>query len=503
MRRQIRTLRPFAVLLLAGGLAGVLFACGGGSDGPATTEPMPSTVDLSGVTPGYTVSGGTVEIPAGESREHGEIAFACPAGGADCVVTVTVGNDGMATATSTGGVATAMNSAGYNAGIQSRAEALDDAIAAASASMLPDLLNADGSGTPADETVLMTVTDAARVEIADWDDAVYERTNEADLIAGTPASTDRFVIYSNQKEPTPTPFALVHTLDADGDEDGVNDSLIVDTANVGLVSGVAEFPSAVNQENVPFADDAAFIGMFDGVRGTYTCVSMCTLSTDVNASLDAVGGTWHFTPDDEQALVPVADTDYVHFGYWTNESEDSVQPVFEAAAIAGGTEMSAISVVQSLEGRATYSGAATGLYVKRTLTSDGEIASRAAGQFTADAMLTATFGGGAVPANDHYSIAGMIQNFLDSDGDAIDSTWSVDLGTTRFGSQQGATLTGVTEGDQGMMGGWSGRFFGPVAVDSDATTAGNQSTLPSGVAGTFDSAFTNGAVMGAFGAEKD
>ena len=483
MRRQIRTLRPFAVLLLAGGLAGVLFACGGGSDGPATTEPMPSTVDLSGVTPGYTVSGGTVEIPAGESREHGDIAFACPAGGADCKVTVTVGSDGTATATSTGGIATAMNSAGYEAGIQSRAEALDDAIAAASASMFPDLLNADGSGTPADETVLMLMADAARAEIADWDDAVYERTNEADLIAGTPASTDRFVLYSNQEEPTPTPFALVHTLDADDDGDTVNDSLIVNTANLGLVSGVAEFPSAVNQRDVPFADGAVFTGMFDGAPGTYTCVLMCTLSTDVNASLDAVGGTWHFTPDDEQALVPVADADYMHFGYWTNEAEDSGQPVFEAAAIAGGTEMSAISIVQGLEGRATYSGAATGLYVKRTLTSDGEIESRTGGQFTASAMLTANFGGGAVPANDHYSIAGMIQNFLDGNGDAIDSSWSVELEEARFGSQQGATLTGATVGDQGMMGTWNGRFFGPVAVDSDATTPGNQSTLPSGVAG--------------------
>lgn len=503
MRRQIRYLRSLAVLVLAGGLAGGLSACGGGSDGPATTEPTPTTVVLSGVTPGYTVSGGTVEIPAGESREHGDIAFACPAGGPDCVVTVTVGNDGTATATSTGGKATAMNSAGYDASIQSRAEALDDAIATASASMLPDLLNADGSGTPADEMVLMPMADAARAEIADWDDAVYERTNEADLIAGTPASTDRFVIYSNREEATPTPFELVHTLDIDSNNDTVNDSLIVNTANLGLVSGVAEFPSAVNQRDVPFDDGDAFTGMFDGVSGTYTCVSTCTLSTDVNASLDAVGGTWHFTPDNKQDTVPVADTDYMHFGYWTNESENSGQPVFEAAAIAGGTEVSPISTVQSLEGRATYSGAATGLYVKRTLTSDGDIESRSAGQFTADAMLTASFGGGAVPANDHYSIAGMIQNFLDGDGDEIDSSWSVDLQTVLFGSQQGATLTGATEGDQGMMGSWNGRFFGPVAVDSDAATAGNQSTLPSGVAGTFDGTFTNGAVMGAFGAEKD
>ena len=54
-----------------------------------------------------------------------------------------------------------------------------------------------------------------------------------------------------------------------------------------------------------------------------------------------------------------------------------------------------------------------------------------------------------------------------------------------------------------MAGAWSGRFFGPVAVDNDDTTPGNQSTFPSAVAGTFDAAFTNGAVLGSFGAEKE
>ena len=42
-----------------------------------------------------------------------------------------------------------------------------------------------------------------------------------------------------------------------------------------------------------------------------------------------------------------------------------------------------------------------------------------------------------------------------------------------------------------------------MAVDGDNTMPGNQSTLPSGVAGTFDAQFTNGAVIGSFGAEKD
>ena len=99
------------------------------------------------------------------------------------------------------------------------------------------------------------------------------------------------MLYNNKEEPTPTAFHMVHALDSNG-------ALVLDTSNVGFVSGVAEFPSAVNQVNVPFTDDATFAGRFDGAPGTYTCVSMCTLSTNVNGALVAVGGQWQFAPDE-------------------------------------------------------------------------------------------------------------------------------------------------------------------------------------------------------------
>ena len=368
-------------------------------------------------------------------------------------------------------------------------EALDDAITADPPSTAPDLLNADGSGTPADSSMLEEAADTARAEIAGWKSIVYERTTASD-------STDTFVVYDNKGAPTPTAFHMVHALDGNG-------ALVLDTSNVDLVSGVAEFPSAVNQVDVPFTDGAMFTGMFDGAPGTYTCVSTCTLSTDSNAELVAVGGQWSFTPDDDEFLVSVPDSDYIHFGYWMNEAEENDQPVIMVAPIVGGTDESPIGTVQSLEGQASYSGAATGLYVIRTFTLDGEVQSRAGGQFTADAMLTAYFGGDDVAVNKHYSIVGIIEDFVDQRGSPIDSSWSVELEAARFGSQSGSTFGGATEGDQGLTGDWSGRFFGPVVVDNDNTAPGNQSTFPSGVAGTFDAQFTNGAVIGSFGAEKD
>ncbi len=359
------------------------------------------------------------------------------------------------------------------------------AITADPPSTAPDLLSADGSGTPADNTMLEETADAARTKIVDWADTVYERTTASD-------STDTFVIYSNKGGPTPTAFHMVHPLDSNG-------ALVLDNSKLGLVSGVAGFPSAVNQVDVPFMDDDEFTGMFDDAPGTYTCVSMCTLSTDVDGELVDVDGDWQFAPDDDEFPVPVDDSDYVHFGYWMNESGEDDQPVIMAAAIAGGTAESAIGTVQDLEGHATYTGAATGLYVIRTYTLDGDIDSRRGGQFTADAMLTAYFGGDDVAVNKHYSIVGSIKDFVDRHGRAIDSSWTVDL-AAQFGSQQGAMFEGDTVGDtvEGT-GSWDGRFFGP----SNAATPGNQSTFPSAVAGTFDAQFTNGAVIGAFGAVND
>ena len=66
---------------------------------------LPDMHDLSGwLTANPT---GTVSVPAGEHRDVGGVRFTCPAGGADCAVTVT-DEDGTVAATSTDGMATAM-----------------------------------------------------------------------------------------------------------------------------------------------------------------------------------------------------------------------------------------------------------------------------------------------------------------------------------------------------------------------------------------------------------
>ena len=335
---------------------------------------------------------------------------------------------------------------------------------------------------------------------ADWDGAAYQRmnTDEDDMLT----STDYVVVYSNEEDPVPSPFAVEYPLDANPDSDDADQSLNIATRNVMKVSGVADFPSAASQVNIAFDDDAEFMGLFDGAPGTYKCNDdNCTLSTDDDGKLNAAAGMWWFTPA-ERSMVPVKDMDFMHFGYWLNDSmNDDDELVYDAVAFAGGTTSSDTTDVESLEGMATYSGAATGLYLRKELDASGDPLNLYHGQFTATAKLTAYFVGTDVAQSKQNSVMGKITDFNDGGGDAIDSSWSVDL--ERTGLMSGMITDGMTEGDKDMMGDWTATFFGEVALDSDDDEDGNQSTFPSGIGGTFDGHFTNGHVLGGFGATMD
>ena len=226
-------------------------------------------------------------------------------------------------------------------------------------------------------------------------------------------------------------------------------------------------------------------------------------------------GAMHFTPD-TGATVDVQDPDYMYFGYWQRESEDSNgEPVFEFAGLYGGPEPSPIGYVRMLEGSATYKGSATGLYVRRWTDANNDVLRRRTGQFAAEAVLSANFGGGGIATDDQYSISGTISNFMVGDR-AIDPNWRLALQRADFGpvatlgfyddfigGTQDVDENGDPTPDPAAEGDWNGRFFGEVVVDADPVKNGNQSILPSGVAGTFDGHFNNGDVIGAYGAEKE
>ena len=63
---------------------------------------------------------GTIQVAAGRSVVHGDIAFLCAAGGDGCEVMVRVDSRGAISATSTGGTVTAMNSDAYQESLETR-----------------------------------------------------------------------------------------------------------------------------------------------------------------------------------------------------------------------------------------------------------------------------------------------------------------------------------------------------------------------------------------------
>ncbi len=110
--------KKYALTATIAALALTMSACGGGG-GPVAGDgqAMPEDVDLSNATAGFVAVAGIVQVAAGESHDHGDIAFSCAAGGSNCTVTVEVDANGAITATSTGGIVTAMNSDAYTARI--------------------------------------------------------------------------------------------------------------------------------------------------------------------------------------------------------------------------------------------------------------------------------------------------------------------------------------------------------------------------------------------------
>ena len=342
---------------------------------------------------------------------------------------------------------------------------------------------------------------------------MHTRAMEADADGNV---VEEVVIVSTDiAAPKATAFADAHPLDTNqNDADpAVFQSLIVSDDNVGMWSS-AEFPSTPDttrmyaEDDVDTADvnEAAIMGTFDGGPGTFECVSAnnCNIGTDGDGELLTVVGTWHFTPD-KGAKVDVPDADYLHYGFWLKKTtdEDGVLTYNEVETFAVSTidGVRDASSVEGVEGSATYNGGATGVYVKNVQNSDGTLDSATAGHFTADASLTAYFGGTSVAADDEDSITGTINNFALSGEE--ENAWSVALKGLSGSILDVGTASGTANGG-GAAGTFNATFHGDTTLydhDMDGTTD-SINRQPSSVVGEFDANFSNGSVAGGFGARK-
>ena len=148
----------------------------------AGEAPKPVDVDLAALTAGYVIAPGTVEIPAGGTVNHGDVALTCSG---DEACTVTVADDG--TATSLGGTVTAANSPLYVANLEAdrlEMEAADALVAVQedAAKSATDAMTAAGNADTA-----ATAAETARGDAA----TLQTRETSGDLAAMARAMADK------------------------------------------------------------------------------------------------------------------------------------------------------------------------------------------------------------------------------------------------------------------------------------------------------------------------
>ena len=201
---------------------------------------------------------------------------------------------------------------------------------------------------------------------------------------------------------------------------------------------------------------------------------------------DLMGQRWTKTVDgitDTLVLYNTQDPGYVAFGWWLREKPEGWQ--YGEIVPVVGDDFENAGTVDDLEGTATYTGLAAGMYSMLDVSEGGE--------FTAAATLTADFGVGDAPAK----VSGRIDDFRGADGMPL-ADWSVALTEVGMRSDRGHhTNNGDafwSVGDETSDGGfWRGFFYGQ--PNADIVTGRFSASHPSGTA--------YGYMRGSFGATRD
>jgi hypothetical protein len=378
------------------------------------------------------------------------------------------------------------------------------------------------------ENEFMMQMDATRADLPGFDVSVQERT--VDKV------TDTLTIYHNVDAPTNQAYSIYYQNNNEGmvsttagiaaiaDSSTNKRNVITFEADISTIEKYFEgsyFP-AIGSQNFTYADDyqtsdasqgpRKFSGSFHGIPGEFACQAAgpCTAAADEDGKLSMLSDGWTFVPSASGSELKVQDvildSDFLSFGYWvraTEQRDGSTKYAIDTFA-DGGTPFT--PTLTALTGRATYSGSATGMYVRKTFDSAGVGTPAASGQFSANADFTAEFDELAnVASVNQHAIRGMITSFMDTtSGDTIQG-WeltmkgaSFDTATTGNAGYEGDTNGGGADGE------WTVSFFGdpvtndPLTTDVDETLTG----YPTGVAGEFNGHFVDGHAVGAFGATR-
>ena len=276
-------------------------------------------------------------------------------------------------------------------------------------------------------------------------------------------------------------------------------------------------------------------GRFYGVPGTFNCVGHSSASGKCQALADSDRGfsinfatSFTFTPDNGASAIVDKKAPHVYFGYWLKAPENNEVWEIETFSIAHSYKEPEdnIQLINALDGSASYSGPATGIYTIPDYPSGGST-----GQFRARVTLNATWGqpyGNPFPIEDIWTITGSVDGFnslSNEDHGRYIRDWSLNLGKASLATERdhdgGATdenvklnqgfRNGVTTGSgpNSQTGSWTGRFWG-----KDSTAPGGRKNEPMAVTGEFTGHFGDkirteakphalGSVVGSFVAGKE
>ena len=507
----------------------------------AAPEPTPPVfVDQSGLPDDVMYMDGSQDIPAGGSVTIGEVTYSCAAGDEDCTVTV---NNGAAV--STGGAVTAAVSSGYttrivnetriaaatkSAGTKRTAISAEGMQGPGQTPANPDAgiggSVADGDTTTYSYTISrdrdgteIKITDSAMagdddpkfMQMMDPGDGItrHVRDNgegvEEVVMVRTDIEAPKGVAFAEWEAMDGTTPQQLDVMSDDGaapDADETADALDIpeDTtltgdANANLMFARSTMDGSLNytqdnpvpDETTATVDEGLHDGTYNGAEGTYRCTGTAPCTVTFNAKREVTGNSdnWVFVPD-KGATSDQPDYDYLDYGFWLKRTTKDGALTYNEVETFTRSSVDAVTDISAVVETATYDGDALGVYVHSVIDSDGSETSATSGHFTADASLTAYFGGGDVAANKQNTITGTINNFELSGGEA--NSWSVTLESSAASTD--GTHSGTAKGGGTSDGSFSTIFYGTADADNK----------PHSVLGEFNSNFTNGSAAGAFGA---
>ena len=417
-----------------------LSACGSGG-GPAPKDPSPVSLQLLA---GHGLTEGPITVAPGAAEEHGNVVISCPAGGEACVLNLAA--DGSASYQGSGGIPSIMPA------LVSWRVAAGDGRMAAGLNGLPEFARdnvASRLALTATRSVVSSTastTDVAPITGGTWNTGVTQATANAD-----PNSPD--------------------------DNRAINagylrGNLVFERINFGLGlrqdTRVEPRPPSYRRV-IPPTSDAP---QWKGVEHLFASLSGEKYYSVYHSDIESN-----------------ADADYLALGYWAWAPGPNIDRRPFVGAAASGNDPFHAGHIAAVEGRATYEGAATGLYA-------GGDVSLPFRSFDAGVKLTADF--------DENRIEGLVTDGRDSANDKLLfqvltlETAAIQDADTAFFS---GAVSGVLDG-RSAEGNWGGQFYGNGLASTDIPVSFAEA--PGSVAGTFGARVAGGdSLLGVFGAYKE